>query len=212
MLARRSIHMNEEEKRARVKAKIAELQETFRARAKLRRDQPPPDALTLELLQSTLDEELDKLVARSVFGQWRTTKGKLGKQADIRVFLQSVSPGMWMVYITRCVEAEVNNGGFHQFFYNSSGKLAQDSIACYELLNSPAYADLMRRAIACLEQEAEMQAEIRREKSIETFFGSYKKTNLGNLDKEFYAMEKTSPLQLLRVRYIREHPQEFIVG
>ena len=55
-----------------------------------------------------------------------------------------------------------------------------------------------------------MQSRIRDERNLETFFKSYKETELGVLDKEFYALLKTHPLEAARIRYIRDNKGEFV--
>ncbi|MCX2740256.1 DMP19 family protein [Pontibacter anaerobius] len=46
------------------------------------------------------------------------------------------------------VEREVNNGGFNQFFWNSSGDYAHESLAALEVIGAKKTADIIRRAIA----------------------------------------------------------------
>jgi hypothetical protein len=45
-------------------------------------------------------------------------------------------------------QSEVLNGGFHQFFSNSTGVLAPESIVAFEALGMPQTAALVRNAIA----------------------------------------------------------------
>ena len=44
------------------------------------------------------------------------------------------------------VEAEVNNGGFHQFFFNSAGDRTIETVAALEVIGAPYTASLVRRA------------------------------------------------------------------
>ena len=44
------------------------------------------------------------------------------------------------------LEAEVNNGGFHQFFWNSAGNLAADTPAALEAIGALRAADIVKRA------------------------------------------------------------------
>ncbi len=41
--------------------------------------------------------------------------------------VKALSNGMQYVYTTWWLEAEVNNGGFNQYFYNSSGQFAEEA-------------------------------------------------------------------------------------
>lgn len=44
------------------------------------------------------------------------------------------------------LEAEVNNGGFHQYLWNSSGNLAADTPAALEAIGAIRAADIVKRA------------------------------------------------------------------
>jgi penicillin V acylase-like amidase (Ntn superfamily) len=46
------------------------------------------------------------------------------------------------------LEAEVNNGGFHQFFYNSAGDNTEDTIQALEIIGAATMAEITRRAAA----------------------------------------------------------------
>jgi hypothetical protein len=202
----------QDERRAAIKRKMDELRERIRSQPnrplRARRDRPLPAALTADLLNATPDKGLCGIVADYVIGQMKAGAPAQTPQAVVR----GLRAGIRMVYVTRVVDGQVNNGGFHQFFFNSSGKFAADAIECFNVLGLPAYAELMRRAVARFAEEGEMQSRIREQRNLKTFFESYKETTLGELDKEFYAMEKTQPLEAARIRYIREHLDEFVTS
>jgi hypothetical protein len=46
------------------------------------------------------------------------------------------------------LEAEVNNGGFDQFFYNSTGDNTVETIQALEAIGAVTMADILRRAAA----------------------------------------------------------------
>jgi hypothetical protein len=52
------------------------------------------------------------------------------------------------VYCLDALEREVNNGGFHQFFFNSSGDTALQTIDALERLGAAHTAGIVRRAAA----------------------------------------------------------------
>ena len=45
------------------------------------------------------------------------------------------------------LESEVNNGGFHQYFYNSGGALAPHVVGALKTIDAPATADIVQRAL-----------------------------------------------------------------
>jgi hypothetical protein len=54
--------------------------------------------------------------------------------ADEADVVAKLPPGTRAIFTTFLVDAEVNNGGFNQFFYNPHGYLAGEALAGYELL------------------------------------------------------------------------------
>lgn len=44
------------------------------------------------------------------------------------------------------LESEVNNGGFHQFFFNSSGDATAETIGALDIIGAHSVAALLRRA------------------------------------------------------------------
>jgi hypothetical protein len=52
-----------------------------------------------------------------------------------------------VVDLVKGLEDEVNNGGFHQYFNNSSGDDAAETISALQEIGALAMADILRRAI-----------------------------------------------------------------
>jgi hypothetical protein len=50
--------------------------------------------------------------------------------------------------LVEVVEDEVNNGGFHQFFYNNAGDNTEETIQALEAIGATQMADIVRRAAA----------------------------------------------------------------
>jgi hypothetical protein len=50
--------------------------------------------------------------------------------------------------LVEALEGEVNNGGFHQFFYNSAGDNTMETIQALETIGAAAMADIVKRAAA----------------------------------------------------------------
>src|SRR5205085_3136718 len=113
--------------------------------------------LTPELLASlSADEVADAIVQHvhlRVAGAW-------GREAPI---IRSLAPAVRALYTTWLVAAEVNAGGFHQYFFNSSGQYAGDALAGFELLRAEDYAAIMRSAIATFEIDRDRLAPVEAE-------------------------------------------------
>ena len=50
-------------------------------------------------------------------------------------------------YITQTLEMEVNNGGFSQFFYNSSGNFAGELVAAFTAIGAHTTAAICQKAV-----------------------------------------------------------------
>jgi YD repeat-containing protein len=51
-----------------------------------------------------------------------------------------------VVDLIDALEGEVNNGGFHQYFYNSAGDRTAETIQALEIVGAFAMADIVKRA------------------------------------------------------------------
>lgn len=113
------------------------------------------------------------------------------------------------IYVIWCLEAEVNNGGYNQFYFNSSGKYYKLLPDALKLVCANKFADLTSRANKIYEQE---NAKITKyqDGTLEGFSKSYDDNPLNKFDDEFYDLYKTEDLQKKQVDYIRKNKTEFI--
>jgi YD repeat-containing protein len=51
-----------------------------------------------------------------------------------------------VVDLINALEGEVNNGGFHQYFYNSAGDRTAETIQALEIIGAVVMADIVKRA------------------------------------------------------------------
>ena len=112
------------------------------------------------------------------------------------------------IYYAWILEGEVNNGGFNQFYFNSSGqfyKLVPDSL---RLIGANQFADLTRKANDIYESENKKITE-HQDGTLEGFSKSYHENPLNDLDSEFYELYKTEDLQQLQLNYIRNNKKDF---
>src|SRR6185436_3371260 len=122
-------------------------------------------------------------------------------------FLATLPPGIRALYVTSGVEDEVNNGGFNQYYWNSTGKFANEAVAAFEFFSAQKHAELMRKTNRI---HATEQAEIEKFKeqgTLQAFSDSYKVSKLGPLDERFYSIDEN--LSALRVAKIRADPASF---
>jgi hypothetical protein len=104
------------------------------------------------------------------------------------------------------VESEVNNGGFSQYFLNSSAESASFVVKALETVGAPKTADICKRAIdpafpAGLPQSLEAI------RSTAAFFPDEVLAALEPLDQEFFSYPHD--LTELVFVYVSQHPEEF---
>jgi Domain of unknown function (DUF4375) len=83
--------------------------------------------------------------------------------------------------LVRELEDEVNNGGFHQFFYNSSGDDTAETIRALEMIGADKMADILMRAVARFRDGVAPQERFARQRVLP------EPSTLVDLDMEFYA-------------------------
>ena len=160
-------------------------------------------SLSLEILAGIPDEELEQTIVDLVCVRIGSDSSR-----EIEV-LREQSPGMIAIYTTIMVEAEVDNGGFNQYFWNSEGKLAEMAAEGFHRIGAVPFETLMRRAIRMWESEQPVSRIFRKVATLVSFSESYKYTNMGELDEEFYRLNEAQNLSQHRIDYIRRNPFEF---
>ena len=158
--------------------------------------------LTLESLAEIPDEKLELAVIDYVDAQVR-------EQFDRELEIVSALPeGARSIYATWWVEAEVHNGGFNQYFWNSAGQFAAIAAAGFRLIGAPDHARLMERAIVIRREDRGRLQKFRNRGTIKAFSDSYEDNPLNELDDEFFGL--TVDLRTLRIHFIRAHPRLFV--
>jgi hypothetical protein len=97
------------------------------------------------------------------------------------------------------LEAEVNNGGFHQYFWNSSGSLAPHAPAALRAIGASTTAGIVESAIAAVGRDIPWSDERARQ----TRLDAIEPQRLERFDDAFYAYPDN--LTMLLYRYASEH-------
>jgi len=163
----------------------------------------------MELTRASLDATAGDRIESEIIGVLiaRITQSNSSADEDYKRFV-TLSAGLRMMWSTFEVEGEVNNGGFHQFFWNRSGQYANDAIQAFRLIGAEEHAQLVEEAVQVFSAGGDRLRPFREQRTFEAFQESEERTDSGVLDDRFYALPDLSPL---RIRYIREHPQEFVL-
>lgn len=108
------------------------------------------------------------------------------------------------------LHAEVVNGGFNQYYYNSGGERAERAENTFAKLGAMQIADVVKRAN---EQYAASRDELHSicNGTKEGFSHGYKEKIFDALDDEYYALMKNDKqLYTLIGTYIKQHPKDFL--
>src|SRR6185503_1769996 len=157
--------------------------------------------LTPELLSALSADDVGEAIVHHV--HWRVA-GAWGREAEV---IRTLPPGVRAIYATWLVDAEVNNGGFNQYFFNSSGRYAGEALAGYELFGAEEYVAVMRSAIATFEVDRERLEPFYRAHTLESFSESYEHTDLREVDQRYYALGDR--IYHASAVFVQEHPEAF---
>jgi hypothetical protein len=103
------------------------------------------------------------------------------------------------------LESEVNNGGFDQYFFNTSGRLVPNIVAALHAIGASAMAQIVQHAIEAVGQDVQWQDDPARREYMNKL--SPQATNtLSDLDQAFYRYP--DDLTMLLYRYVSEHRAE----
>jgi hypothetical protein len=159
--------------------------------------------LTKELLDSLPDNEIEQAIIDSM--HLKMDK-KMTKEL---IILENSSIGRKTVYTTSWLEAEVRNGGFNQYFFNSNGEYIPYLKEGLKELSDDNYTELVTKAIKLYEQEIGRQHDSQ-DGSMEEFMDSYEDNPLNELDEEFYRLNREKPFSDIRLKYIKNNYKEFV--
>lgn len=176
--------------------------EEMLALAKSVMERPIYQELTREILDSIPDEQLEQTIFDNIYQI-------IGD--DYTNELQNVkklTKGQQAIFSTWIVEGEVNNGGFNQFYFNSSGQYADMAVAGFAIIGAPKFSALMKEANT-IYADIKDNLEEYDDGTLESFSESYNDNPLNALDDRFYDLYKEEPLSEIKAKYIREHIKMF---
>ncbi|MCX7923106.1 MAG: DMP19 family protein [Clostridia bacterium] len=123
--------------------------------------------------------------------------------------ITNLPDGLKYFYVSWQLEAEVNNGGFNQYFYNTSGEFIDEAIEAFKYFELVKLAEIVTKAAEIAVDEIELHIKTKRIGTLEAFSNSYKFTNLGEADCEFY--KYGSDISQARIKKIRSYTNDFIL-
>lgn len=159
--------------------------------------------LTVEIIDKTPDDALLQVVFCNLCDKFPKDYAKM-----LETFL-SFTRAQQSIYIICCWKNEVNNGGFNQYFFNSSGRFAPLLPDALTLIGADKFSSLAAKANETYKAEEEKITR-HQDGTLEGFSKSYQDNPLNVFDREFFNLEKLENLEQLQVAFIHKNKTEFI--
>jgi hypothetical protein len=180
-----------------------EIQEKLDKSLEAFNNRPIYKELTEQIIDTTSDENLLQLVFDNLSEK---QPADYVKEYEIVMSWNKPRQAIYMIWV---LEAEVNNGGYNQFYFNSSGQFYKHLPEVLTLVGAYKFADLTKRANDTFEKENPKITQYQ-DGTLEGFSKSYDDNPLNKFDDEFYDLYDTENLQEIQVNYIRKNKMEFI--
>lgn len=181
-----------------------EVQKAFRESEEKAKKQPPRPRLT-EISSASLKSLTGEDLELAVYDYVET---HLSGANDRKLALLSLSRGLQIFYLSFVVEAEVMNGGFNQFFWNSSAEMAELIAPALRDLQADEAARIFDEALTVAYSEIGATAKFKSKGTLDAFSKSYAETNLTKFDTSFCTLAEKFPL--LRANLLRDHEEVFL--
>ena len=109
-------------------------------------------------------------------------------------------------YITQTLEMEVNNGGFSQFFYNSSGDFSNELVSAFTAIGAHKTAAICQKAIDAFGRDIPVDRE-ERQAMLDELESDEIEEILDACDGAFYDYE--DDLNELNYRFVMKNKEQF---
>ncbi|RZJ50653.1 MAG: DUF4375 domain-containing protein [Chryseobacterium sp.] len=167
------------------------------------KNRPIHKELTEQIIDTSSDENLLQVVFDNL-----SEKQPADYEKEYETVMSWNKPRQ-AIYMIWALEAEVNNGGYNQFYFNSSGQFYKHLPDALKLVGANKFADLTKRANETFEKENPKITQ-HQDGTLEGFSKSYDDNPLNKYDDEFYGLYKTENLQQIQVDFIRKNKKAFI--
>jgi hypothetical protein len=172
------------------------------------RNRPRYSKLTPEVLAGIPDGDL----VLAITDHLRDHVFGASTESFMRAYDQ-LSVGMRSLHAIEVLDAEVKNGGFSQFFWNSSGRYAPQALDGLVLVGARMRSGLVRQAIELfLRQDGPALRRIGREDPKGAYLAFARRMDFRALDSAYYQLDRIEDLKKLLVAYVRAHTDEFVSG
>lgn len=131
---------------------------------------------------------------------------RLNEISDYGDNIVALSDAEKVVLFVENLEREVNNGGFHQFFWNSSGDFANETLASLKLIGANKTAEIVSRAYSEWPNSTIPSDRQKRQNILEKIEDKAEES-WNNCDRQFYEYEED--ISALLIEYVKANINEF---
>ena len=130
----------------------------------------------------------------------------IGELCDYGDDFSKLTDQQKLFYLNQNLEREINNGGFNQYFINSSGDNAHETILSLKAIGADKTADILQKAIDQFPIKTVPKDRDKRTEIIEQIEEVADEV-WNDLDQKFYQYEDN--LNALNIEYIKKHKDFF---
>lgn len=120
---------------------------------------------------------------------------------------EGVPNSMRLALAVRIFIDQVNNGGFSQYFLNSSGQRWRDTLEGLEAIRAGRDLALLKKAVALFGEEPPDRDDMKRHEQLAAFWNETNDDPFDSLDSEFY--RDPDGREILLMRFIVQHATDF---
>lgn len=143
-------------------------------------------------------ESRDKIVTE--IDTYLNKKCEYGEKVNL---LNNSQKDLWII---ENLEREINNGGFNQFYWNSSGNYANETIDALILIEAYKTAEIVKKANSEFKNGSVPKDRVERQNELELIEENAEE-NWNNLDSEFY--EYNDDLTELLIAFVINNKSDF---
>ncbi|MBK8706124.1 MAG: DMP19 family protein [Saprospiraceae bacterium] len=111
-----------------------------------------------------------------------------------------------LFYYNQCLEREINNGGFNQYFFNSSGDFAHKTVQSLKTIGANKTADILQKAIDQFPNSNVPEDRTERQEILEQIQETADQV-WEELDQKFFSYE--DDLNTLNIEFARKNKDKF---
>ncbi|MCW5557644.1 MAG: DUF4375 domain-containing protein [Verrucomicrobiae bacterium] len=172
------------------------------------------EAFTKEFMNRRIYTELNEEVIQGIPDKWliQAVEDFIGIRIghDWEHDTEKVPPlgaGFSAIHFVSILDAEVNNGGFNQLFYNNGREAVVYARKGAELLGLEDLASLIEKALTVEQAQRDKMAAVKKAGTLEAFMKSYEDEAFDEFDDQFVG--QAPELEKAMIAFIRSHSPMF---